>query len=117
MALAYAFLNNVRSNIILLCLLEIMGMKVLACKIWKSIPPINEDYFAWFFRLLNLALGCFYGLVMVMVNNRPFQDSRLLGHSISEPMPMNYDLTLGLAIFTLICFSLLVSLKKYHLYL
>lgn len=114
MAIAYAFLNNVRTNVILLCLLEIMGMKVLTCKIWKSIPPINEDFFASFFRLLNLTLGCFYGLVMVMVNNRPFQDSRLLGHSISEPTPMNYDLSIGLGIFTLVCFSLMVSLIYIH---
>ena len=110
MILAYAYIKNARSNILLLCLLEIIGMKAMTWKVWKSIPPINEDFFACFLWKVNLVLGGFYGIVMVMVNNRLFQDTEVLGQFTSEQAPMDYELTLALATFTAICLMLMVSL-------
>ena len=110
MILAYVYLKNVKSNISLLCLLEIIGMKTMIGKVWKSVPPINEDFFACFLWRVNLVLGGFFGMVMVMVNNRLFQGSNVLGQLTSEPAPMNYELTTALATFTAVCIMLMVSL-------
>ena len=110
MMLAYAYMANVKNNIGIFCLLEIMGMKTLTWKVWKSIPPVNEDFFARFLWRVNLVLGGFYGVVMVMVNNGLFRGTELFGQSTREPTPMNYELTPALSAFTLICIILMVSL-------
>ena len=110
MILAYAYLNNVKNNILLFCLLEIIGIKMMIKKIWKSIPPINEDFFACFLWQVNIVLGGFFGMVMVMVNNRLFRDTEMIAHLSTDPIPMNYDLTPAIATFTSICIMLMVSL-------
>ena len=110
LALAYAFLNNVKTNVALLCILEIMGTSVLVRKIWKSVPPINEDYFAQFLFLLNILLGSFFGLVMTMGNQKPLQDANLLTDSyIMTSPPINIEVTSLLLALTLFGLIFMVS--------
>lgn len=112
LALGYAFLFNARSNVILLCILEIMGTNVLVNKIWKSVPPINEDFFGAFFFRLNILLGSFFGLVMIMANKRPIEEVKFLTDSDITPADFNFELTFSLFFAAAAGFSYLVSLPK-----
>ena len=121
MLATYALLQNAKFNFVLLITLEMMSIKMLTYKIWKSVPPINEDFFARFLTRLNVLVCAFFAIVAIMANaSQVMRDQYLLmdnaelnnADAKDDDDDVNYELTKNLAIFTGICVALMVTFQS-----
>lgn len=114
MAETFVFLTYTKLNWMMLAILEMIGIKVLTIKIWKSIPPINEDFFDRFLARANALISSFFGLVTIMANTNQLRDQYLLMDNVElksndDTKTVNYELTKHFFIFTALSMLVMVG--------